>query len=173
MHLTSQEQYSVNSDMARALLLLAVLTGTVCATSDMALHGAGSYLMTRQGAFSNHSRFSGYQIYTNTSLSLEHIDGTCEQALTSLIACDDHTLSFQSNSYRGSLDNDTLTASVCDPSCGASLEDWFTSVTKACSSSRDDATLPWQYAGGRIWAGWNETCLKDSHSDSYCNGKSA
>lgn len=165
--------FSMASVMARALLLSAFLAPSVFANPEVEFLTPGSYLVARQEASSNQSSFAGYQIYTEDDLVLDNVDPSCEQALTSVVKCNDYTLRFQSNIYRGSLDNDTLTASVCDEGCGTSLKKWFTAVTKACGGSSDNTELPWQYAGGQIWAGWNETCLKDKNSASYCNGKRA
>lgn len=155
--------------MQWSLPVLAMFAGYAAAGPGMEYMPMGAHLMVRQDASSNSSAFAGYQIYTNDSLSLNNINDTCQTALTGLVYCDDYTLGFQSDQYRGSLSNDSLTASVCDPGCATSLQSWFTNVANNCDIDEDD-DLPWQYAGGKIWAGYNETCLKDPDSGSYCNG---
>ncbi|CAG1977927.1 unnamed protein product [Fusarium graminearum] len=49
-----------------------------------------------------------------------------------------------------------------------SLRSWFNTVELACRGYTLGGAVPMLWAG-YMWAGYNETCLKDS-SGQYCNG---
>jgi hypothetical protein len=66
--------------------------------------------------------------------------------------------------------NDTLTDLMCDETCGQSLQVWFESVSVDCAREHDHVVL--SEPGGIVWAGWNETCVKDPNTGKYCGGKS-
>ncbi|KAL4735958.1 pectin lyase fold/virulence factor [Aspergillus similis] len=72
-------------------------------------------------------------------------------------------------SYHGSLENTTLTDSVCDPSCGRSLQQWYNSVARNCAGYKMSRGAPPIMFGARMWAGFNETCSKDETTGEYCN----
>lgn len=95
---------------------------------------------------------------------------SCKTSLTQLVGCDSYARLFLAESYRGSLGNDTLTESVCDESCGVSLKRWFDNVASDCKGYNVSDSAATKY-GGQIWSGWNETCLKDTRTGEYCNGK--
>ncbi|EEU35716.1 uncharacterized protein NECHADRAFT_87984 [Fusarium vanettenii 77-13-4] len=65
-------------------------------------------------------------------------------------------------------DNEALTESICGKSCGKSLADWFNGVEAWCQGYNISRQLP-TTRGGRMWAGVNETCVKDSKTGEYCN----
>lgn len=111
----------------------------------------------------------GYQIYTQESLEGLDLPSSCKAALSGRIRCDEYTQSFQTLRYRGPL-NTTLADAVCDVGCGLSLSNWFRSVTATCAGNKIDGA-PATKVGGFIWAGYNETCLKDQASKQYCNGE--
>jgi hypothetical protein len=113
--------------------------------------------------------FDGYRVYTSELLQDAKLSPPCTAALSGLIRCDIYTQNFQTPSYRGSL-NATLAASVCDPGCGTSLQNWFGSVSHSCQGQLLDGVLATK-VGGFIWAGYNETCLKDRQTGLYCNGE--
>ena len=71
----------------------------------------------------------------------------------------------------GSLGNQSFTDSVCDVGCGQRLKSWFNGVSVACDGYAISDALP-MLRGGRIWAGYNSTCLKQATSGEYCNGES-
>lgn len=77
---------------------------------------------------------------------------------------------FLDETYRGSLENATLTDSVCDESCAASLKSWFDNVDSTCAGYNVSGSAATKY-GGQVWSGWNETCLRNPTSGEYCNGK--
>ncbi|KAI3538503.1 hypothetical protein CSPX01_09431 [Colletotrichum filicis] len=114
--------------------------------------------------------FEGYRVWT--SGMLEQLYGlvlpeTCSSALTEIIACDNRTEDYQGPGIRSWLGNVNDTDSVCAESCGKSLKTWFDSVSIACAGYEVNDALP-TLLGGRIWDGWNQTCLKDTDSGKYC-----
>ena len=112
----------------------------------------------------------GYVLYTEEQLANTQVSNECKAQLLRSVKCDNYTLDFQQGSrYRGSL-NEELSNSVCDPSCRASLERWFKGVEYTCASQLLDGA-PATKMGGCIWAGWNETCLRDPQSNQLCNGE--
>jgi hypothetical protein len=92
------------------------------------------------------------------------------KALAANIACPKHIRSFVAPSVHGSLKNITLTNEICTGTCSASLRSWFNNVVSACANDDFGDGVP-QRLGGYIWAGWNETCIKDPRSKKYCNGE--
>ncbi|CAG8905451.1 unnamed protein product [Penicillium egyptiacum] len=113
-------------------------------------------------------KFEGWSIYSSTSLEEIDLPDACKTSLTAKIKCDTYLGSMMSRSWHGSLNNDTLTDLVCDTSCGESLSEWFTVVQNNCGGYNISGSPPELY-GGRIWAGYNETCSKDKDTDEYCN----
>ncbi|EPS32683.1 putative exo-beta-1,3-glucanase [Penicillium oxalicum 114-2] len=113
-------------------------------------------------------KFPGWSIYTSANLENLDLPDSCRTSLVATIKCDSFAQSMMSRSWHGSLGNDTLTDLVCDTSCGESLRDWFTLVQHNCAGYKINDSPPELY-GGRVWAGYNETCMKDKNSDKYCN----
>jgi hypothetical protein len=113
--------------------------------------------------------FLGFSIYTMASLEEIDVPSACKTALTERIKCDPYLTSMMQLKYRGSLDNDTLTDSICKPSCGTSLQQWFNSVEQNCAGYNLTAGSPPVMFGARMWAGYNETCSKDMSTGEYCN----
>jgi hypothetical protein len=114
--------------------------------------------------------FEGFSLYTADSVLDLDLSTSCQTALTQVVKCDYSVATFQETKYHGSLDNKTLTESVCDPTCGDSLKTWFNSVSLSCSGSNITGAVP-TIIGGRVWAAWNETCLEDPTTGLNCNGK--
>lgn len=112
----------------------------------------------------------GFQLYTGDGLRNVDVPDACKKALSSKIICDQYITRFQEPSYRGSPDNEALTESICGKTCGKSLVDWFNGVEAWCHGYNISRQLP-TTRGGRMWAGVNETCVKDSKTGEYCNGK--
>ncbi|RYP21256.1 hypothetical protein DL767_009308 [Monosporascus sp. MG133] len=114
--------------------------------------------------------FPGYRVWTTGMLDRLYgpvLPETCRNALTEIIACDNRTQEFQAPGLRSWLGNVEDTDSVCAASCGKSLKSWFDSVSIACAGHNLNDALP-TLLGGRIWNGWNQTCLKDSDTGKYC-----
>lgn len=70
---------------------------------------------------SGQRKFEGFQVYTLNGLRSEVVPDMCKMALSAKVLCDDEVSTFQEPSYRGTLDNKTLTDSVCNSGCGQSL----------------------------------------------------
>lgn len=116
--------------------------------------------------------FQGFLIWNSTSDTdaLKGLPDACKTSLTRLVKCDSFAQTFMNERYRASLNNETLTDSICDKSCAASLQNWFDNVESTCTGFNISGSAATKY-GGQVWSGWNETCLKDPASGSYCNGK--
>ncbi|RKK66488.1 hypothetical protein BFJ69_g15352 [Fusarium oxysporum] len=100
---------------------------------------------------------------------LNNVDESCSSALLADINCHPQIRSFVALRYRGSLENVTLTDEICVEPCSVSLRGWFNTVAEKCNVDDSDSdTIPMQL-GGNIWAGWNETCIKDHKTKKYCN----
>lgn len=115
--------------------------------------------------------FPGYYVWDPVANAdyLKGLPGACRASLTRLVKCDRYTEIFLQHSYRGPLHNKTLTDSVCDESCGHSLQNWFDGVATHCQGYNVSLSAPTKL-GGQIWSGWNETCLTDPTTGEYCNG---
>ncbi|EWG51882.1 hypothetical protein FVEG_10741 [Fusarium verticillioides 7600] len=87
----------------------------------------------------------------------------CDKAMSADIDCDREVISFLNGGWYGSLESEELTDAVCTKACSQSLQDWIANVSKDCE---DEAKAQ---AVGRIWTGWNATCLKDTKTGRYCN----
>lgn len=116
--------------------------------------------------------FQGYRLWTTRTLESMGIDmpDTCKTALTELIRCDNVTKEFQAGGIQGWPGPVSITDSICDEGCGQNLTSWFNNVDRACDGVRVFDMVP-MLLGGRIWNGYNQTCLKDPETDKYCGGK--
>ncbi|KAH6871829.1 hypothetical protein B0T10DRAFT_590608 [Thelonectria olida] len=121
-------------------------------------------------AFALFLGIGAFRIFEAADLDNYDVGDACVSALSADIACNSYIRSFLELSYRGSLENVTLTDEICVGTCSASLRKWFEAVSKDCAgkSFGSSGTVPTQY-GGNIWAGWNETCVKDPKTKRYCN----
>ncbi|KAJ4087132.1 hypothetical protein NW760_013789 [Fusarium oxysporum] len=111
---------------------------------------------------------AAFTLYNATELENKNVGDSCVKALAANIACPKHIRSFVAPSVHGSLKNITLTNEICTGTCSASLRSWFNNVVSACANDDFGDGVP-QRLGGYIWAGWNETCIKDPRSKKYCN----
>lgn len=114
-----------------------------------------------------------FRIYEADDLEARDYPAACVSALSADIACESYIRSFMQPRYRGSLENTTLTDQICVGTCSGSLRKWFDTVSKECVGDTfgSSNTVPMRL-GGNIWAGWNETCIKDPKTKKYCNGRS-
>jgi hypothetical protein len=117
--------------------------------------------------------FTGFQLYKPESSMLANLTATCKTALTQSIMCHKMLSEWQRPAYHGLLESTHLTDEVCDKGCGRSLKNWYDSVSRVCVgqniTSPGGQGLPVRL-GGTVWAGYNETCLKDPETDAYCDG---
>lgn len=111
---------------------------------------------------------SEFTIYDPKSLDVS-LGASCIEALSARIDCHEYVLNFMEPTYRISLQNQTLTESICMSDCSASLEGWFDSVTGSCAGKTVRGAIPTKF-GGYMWAGLNETCVRDPKTGDYCNG---
>ncbi|KAF4973425.1 hypothetical protein FSARC_250 [Fusarium sarcochroum] len=114
-----------------------------------------------------------FNVYDAEYLNSKYkIGEACVQALSADIACHQRVSSFLHPNLRGPLEDVALTDAVCSNTCSQSLRDWFETAAKDCKGEKFGVTngdiLPSQY-GGYLWAGWNETCLKDEETNRYCS----
>ncbi|KAL6229017.1 pectate lyase superfamily protein-domain-containing protein [Aspergillus navahoensis] len=118
----------------------------------------------------------GFYIWNSNSDSdsdaLKGLPNACQTSLTQLVKCDPYATMFLDNKYRGSLNNMSLTDSVCNDSCGASLQSWFHNIETNCADYNVSGSAATKYSG-QVWSGWNRTCLKDPTSGEYCNNEIA
>ncbi|KAL6229037.1 pectate lyase superfamily protein-domain-containing protein [Aspergillus navahoensis] len=113
--------------------------------------------------------FVGFSIYSTSRLENLDLPPTCKTSLTERFKCDPYVSSMTRLGYHGSLENNTLTDSVCEASCSKSLQQWFNSVERNCAGHNMTLGAPPVIYGARMWAGYNETCLKDEDTGEYCN----
>jgi hypothetical protein len=113
---------------------------------------------------------TGYQLYIAEGLSNSGFSSQCQKSLAATIQCHDFTRGFVELKYRSSPPTATLTPIVCNPTCGESLRRWFNGVSANCNDQKfgDD---PVAMLGGRVWQGWNETCIFDPKTQRNCNGR--
>ncbi|OBT82398.1 hypothetical protein VE02_09582 [Pseudogymnoascus sp. 03VT05] len=113
--------------------------------------------------------FTGFQIYELDWLSsLSELPNGCKTALTQVIKCHSRIQEWGEPQYRGNLFNKTLTDSICDATCGASLKSWFDNTQIACKGYNAFDAVSTK-VGGIMWQGYNETCVKDAATGAYCN----
>lgn len=116
--------------------------------------------------------FAGFQIYYPESSYIEDLTATCQTAMTQTIKCHEMLQAWQQPEIRSSLEDKNLTDAVCDAGCGRSLKSYYDSVLSACQGQnftvQAGVTFPAR-AGGTIWTGYNETCLRDRTTENYCN----
>jgi hypothetical protein len=118
-------------------------------------------------------QFDGYTIWTAAELEILNMDtilpASCVSALTQTIKCDALTQDFIILGMRGSQLDKKTTDSICDIGCGQNLKQYFGGVSAACAGYQISDAVP-TLRGGRIWTGYNETCLKDTSTGKYYNG---
>ncbi|KAH7231448.1 hypothetical protein MRS44_015991 [Fusarium solani] len=111
---------------------------------------------------------TAFSIYNATDLEAKNVGDACVEALSANIACPTAIRPFMAPRVHASLRNATLTDEICTGACSASLRKWFNTVVSACANEDYGDGVP-QRVGGYIWAGWNETCIKDPRTKRYCN----
>lgn len=110
-----------------------------------------------------------FSVYNAADLDITLGTG-CINALANNVACHPFVRTFVHLSYRSSLENVSLTNEVCSSDCYSSLKSWFDSVTNNCAGKAVSGAVA-NRLGGYMWAGVNETCVKDPRTKNYCNGE--
>lgn len=155
--------------------MVSPLLSTATLAADNRNGFLSSVLAWLQGAkgTSGKRHFPGFQVYTADDVNDLHpvVSPTCMTALTQPVGCDAIVEGFAQLSLRTVVGNRSMTDSVCDVGCGESLKSWFTHVGEACKGYTTEDGAPLTIIGGRMYAGYNETCLVDTTSKDYCVGK--
>lgn len=130
-----------------------------------------SILAWLQGAktVSGKRKFPGFLVHDPEDVEDFDISEACGTALTQRVLCDRIVNEFSEPGYHGSLSTRQETLSVCDAGCRESLRSWYNNVAKACDGHTIGGAVP-MLLGGRMWAGYNETCLIFPKTSQYCNG---
>ncbi|KAG5654983.1 hypothetical protein KAF25_011014 [Fusarium avenaceum] len=128
-----------------------------------------SILAWRQGSkeVAGKRAFPGFLIHRPDDVIEFGIPESCQTALTQRVLCDWDVSDFTQPKYRESLESKSKTDLICDTGYRESLRSWFNTVELACRGYTLGGAVPMLWAG-YMWAGYNETCLKDS-SGKYCN----
>ncbi|KAF2012850.1 carbohydrate-binding module family 50 protein [Aaosphaeria arxii CBS 175.79] len=113
------------------------------------------------------SRVYGFTIYERNELD-NALGETCISSLAANIDCIDYVRAFMQLKYHSSLESVQLTDAVCTATCASSLKNYFDSVSGSCTGKSLSGAPPTKF-GGYIWAGYNETCVRDPRTKSYCN----
>ncbi|KAL4795045.1 hypothetical protein BDV19DRAFT_389702 [Aspergillus venezuelensis] len=123
----------------------------------------------REGEMIGKRNFIGFALYGDEidAAYLSKFSTSCRTSMTQSIDCHDETYLLQGQIWRGGLDNDTLSDLICDHVCEASSSSWFGGFVRNCNMEKERELIPTRL-GGQLWAGWNETCLKDPETDRYC-----
>ncbi|PYI31333.1 hypothetical protein BP00DRAFT_177404 [Aspergillus indologenus CBS 114.80] len=127
------------------------------------------------GDTSSSFNFRGFQLWSENNKShirmLSKLSPACRASVTQKIHCHPETRSLQRQWARWKqgpgLGNDKLSDLVCDSGCGGSIAAWFQSVERDCATLEERMLFP-TLRGGQLWAGWNETCLRDARTGRYC-----
>lgn len=112
---------------------------------------------------------AGFALYEASALSPD-LGDNCITSLSANIDCHELVRSWDTPTYHGSLENVSLTDQVCAGTCGGSLQSWFRAVSSNCAGKALHGSVATRL-GGFMWAGYNETCIKDPRTRQYCNGK--
>ncbi|KAH8672181.1 LysM domain protein [Ilyonectria robusta] len=155
----------------KAIIEMVTPTGGIATLAQDNINGfVSSILAWLEGAEETSGRrhFPGFPVYTLHGLRNQILPDPCKTALTAKILCDYWVQSFTEPAYHGSLGNASLTDSICDEGCGESLRSWFDNVNAHCEGYTVAGDIPTLY-GGRMWAGYNGTCLTDPDTGRYCN----
>ncbi|KAF2743764.1 carbohydrate-binding module family 50 protein [Sporormia fimetaria CBS 119925] len=110
---------------------------------------------------------AAFTIYSADELDVT-LGDVCIKALSGDINCISYVQTFMMPKYHGSLEDVQTTDSVCTTDCSASLSSWFKSVSTSCAGKTLGGAVPMKF-GGYMWAGFNETCVKDPKTKQYCN----
>lgn len=118
------------------------------------------------------TRAIGFKAIPQQLLDLGNLNSVCLQVLQQSISCEETVADLGQREYHGSLDSVALTDAVCTASCKTALATARRRIAGACVATPE--LLPGMTvlsAIDSITTGWNETCLKDEASGSYCNGR--
>ncbi|KAL5617780.1 hypothetical protein FOVSG1_000002 [Fusarium oxysporum f. sp. vasinfectum] len=112
--------------------------------------------------------FEGYRIHTEETLDIDRFPEACQNALTSLIRCDNYTEEWTTASYHGVLPRKVDVESVCDRGCAQAISDWRSAVDTYCGNATWHNGAGAGVLGSFVSQGINETCQTDK-TGKYCN----
>lgn len=110
--------------------------------------------------------FPGFLTHQPDDIIEFDVPENCQTALTQRVLCDWDVSDFTQPKYQGSLKSKSKTDLICNTGCGESLRSWFNTMELACQGYTLSAAILMLWAG-YIWAGYNETCLKNSTRQFY------
>jgi hypothetical protein len=114
----------------------------------------------------------GLVLAATGSLTGIGLSSTCERVLYQTVSCNEFVGTFRTPAYRGYLGDNDFTASVCSSTCGTSLSIAHTRILGACASTPNLSTgYPVVSLIDSLRGGWNETCLKDPTSGTWCDSQ--
>ncbi|KAG5827303.1 hypothetical protein H9Q74_002592 [Fusarium xylarioides] len=113
--------------------------------------------------------FEGYRIHTENTLDIDRFPEVCQNALTTLVRCDNYTDGWTTPSYHGVLPRDVDVESVCDEGCARSISDWRSAVDTYCGNATWYNGAAAGVLGSFVSQGINETCQTDKKTGKYCN----
>lgn len=109
--------------------------------------------------------------FNNTNLTAKYpnLSGPCVTSLNAQLSCDPQVQTLMLQDAYGPLGNETVQDILCRASCGTDLTNYISSVSSSCAN---DAEIlpgrPLTWWGDSAYAAWNQFCLKDSATGSYC-----
>jgi hypothetical protein len=116
--------------------------------------------------------FTGFPLVPKNSFQGSGLDNACEQVLYQTVNCDSTVATLGEKVYHHGLNNTTLALDVCSPLCENSLKVLQRRIRGACAKTPDIAPgYPVLSLIDSLYTGWNETCIKDKNTGSYCNGE--
>jgi hypothetical protein len=113
---------------------------------------------------------TSFQIYTADLLRELRLGDDCLSAATASIRCDDKLNAFRNGEATPYQYNTREKDDICNFGCGVSLASWVNGVRRSCRRASLTSNYPITLPGGYMWAGWNQTCLKDRMTYKYCSG---
>lgn len=110
-------------------------------------------------------------LYPNGTQFATTLSSQCTTAIGASLNCDPYLQGLAETNYYGSLNDNALQASICEPNCGSSLSQYHSVIASSCSTEPQPWDgIPATWAGDALWATWNRTCLKDPKTGDYCSG---
>jgi hypothetical protein len=168
--------------LSASILLCGATVAQIARQPELAVHYPNQHQHTLGTSNVNETSsspdFRGFQLWSETdkidAKTLSKLSPACRASMTQRIHCHKKTRSLQVRYGRRrpglSLGSDALSDLVCDSGCGESIAAWFEGVERDCATLEERIRFPAQ-RGGRLWAGWNETCLRDEETERYCGGR--
>ncbi|KAF4552682.1 LysM domain-containing protein 5 [Elsinoe fawcettii] len=130
-------------------------------TTSLLIFLAAACLSTRS--------FAQIQFFPSDTTYENQLSSACVEALATTIQCDAGFTFFPNTDFQGPFENSSSLDNFCGQSCSKSLASYHDAVSASCGVAEPYTGVPALYAGDRMWAYQNRTCLKDPASGEYCN----